>query len=141
MDEQKDSVTPVPLYLEEGKDIATVCYALMLFGVVFTPLVFVAVVLCYLKRSKVKGHWLYSHYAWQIKTIWVTLCVSAIAFSVFGIALVSAISARSDGGVSESILPAVLGVAFFLMMAAVFVWYVYRSGMGWYRLHKGRPPY
>jgi uncharacterized membrane protein len=43
----------------------------------------IAVILNYVKRSDVRGTWLDSHYAWQIRTFWYALLwlvVGAVAF-------------------------------------------------------------
>ena len=49
----------------------------------------IAVILNYVKRSEVRGTWLDSHYAWQIRTFWYALlwlAIGAVAFiTVLGI--------------------------------------------------------
>jgi len=123
--------------LDEAKDIATVGYVLMLVAIVFSPLILVAMILAYVKRSKVKGQWVYSHYGWQINTIWVALAASAVALVFFGIAATVAVTTRDQ---SDVLLPSILGIIGFVIMMITAVWYVYRAIFGLYRLHKGRPP-
>ena len=43
----------------------------------------IAVILNYLKRSEVRGTWLESHFAWQIRTFWFALLWLAIAGMMF----------------------------------------------------------
>jgi uncharacterized membrane protein len=42
-----------------------------------------AVILNYVKRSDVRGTWLDSHYAWQIRTFWYALLWLAVGFVLF----------------------------------------------------------
>lgn len=133
MNQAAEYPTPGPVELEEAKDIATVNYALMLLGVIFTPAAFVAMVLVYLKRSKVKGHWLYQHYAWQLKTLWTALFVSLVVLLLFFLVFTFAIASEN----ALAAVPAVLGA---LIIFGLAVWYFYRSVLGLYRLRKDRPP-
>lgn len=83
----------------------------------------IAVVLNYARRSDVRGTWLESHFAWQIRTFWfsllwvtVTLLIGApLTLVLIGIYLV------------------VLG------FAIVGLWVAYRVARGWLRLRSRLP--
>ncbi len=83
----------------------------------------IAVILNYVKRSDARGTWLESHFRWQIRTfwfglLWVTICVTFIV-ATLGI------------GVLVAWLP----------LAAVGLWFIYRTARGWLALARRRPMY
>lgn len=84
----------------------------------------IAVILNYVKRSDVRGTWLDSHFAWQIRTFWY-----AFGWSV-AIVLVSIVLLPLLG------LGIVTGIVGFLVLG---VWLVYRVARGWLALKDGRP--
>jgi len=116
-----------------------VIYALHGFGVLFgvltsalvvTSFLFslpsiVAVVMNYLRRGRVRGSYLESHFRWQIRTFW---------FALLWIAVAAVIS-----------VPLMLVVVGFLTlwMAAVVIgiWILYRVIRGWMRLSSRLPMY
>ena len=75
----------------------------------------VAVALNFIKRNKVQGTWLESHFNWQIKTTWITLAGFAISGLTFG-----------------------MGFGIFVLISVV-VWLVYRITVGWYALNDDKP--
>lgn len=79
----------------------------------------VAVIINYLKRGDVRGTWLDSHFAWQIRTfwygaLWVVLCLGFVVLTL-GIGL----------------------LVVWLPLLIVSVWFVYRIVRGWRRLARG----
>lgn len=80
-----------------------------------------AVVLNYVKRGEARGHWIDSHYRWQIRTFWYALLWVVVC------ALLAA---------------TVVGIPFALLaLAVVSIWLVYRIGRGWLRLRDRQPMY
>jgi uncharacterized membrane protein len=78
-----------------------------------------AVILNYLKRSKVKGSFLESHFRWQIRTFW-------FAFMWIGVGLMLALSL-----VGIFLAWVVVGIA--------GLWVLYRVARGWLRLLDREP--
>lgn len=78
----------------------------------------IAVILNYVKRSEVRGTWLDSHYAWQLRTFWFAalwlLVAGALAITLIGI-------------------PAAILVIF-----VTGIWVLYRVIRGWLALADGR---
>jgi uncharacterized membrane protein len=74
----------------------------------------IAVILNYVKRSEVRGTWLDTHFAWQIRTFWFALlwlAVGAVAFiTVVGIPVA------------------------FVLWIATGIWVLYRIIRGWLAL-------
>lgn len=74
----------------------------------------IAVILNYVKRSEVRGTWLDTHFAWQIRTFWFALlwlAVGAVAFiTVVGIPIA------------------------FVLWIATGIWVLYRIIRGWLAL-------
>ena len=85
----------------------------------------VAGIMNYVRRSRVRGTYLESHFRWQIRTFWFALLWMAVA------ALVS--------------LPLMLIIVGFvtLWLAAIIVgiWVLYRVARGWARLSSRQPMY
>ena len=83
----------------------------------------IAVILNYVKRSKVRGTWLESHFRWQIRTfwyglLWISICLCFIIMT-FGLGILIA----------------------WLPIAIVSVWFIYRVVRGWLALNDGREMY
>ena len=79
----------------------------------------IAVIINYVKRDEVRGTWLDSHFAWQLRTFWYSLLWLFVIFLLF-ITLVGIIIA----------IPVGLGVG---------IWIVYRLVRGWMTLSQGKP--
>lgn len=83
----------------------------------------IAVILNYVKRGEVRGTWLESHFAWQIRTfwyglLWVCVCFLFIVMTLFIAMLIA-----------------------WLPLGIVALWFIYRIARGWIRLRDGRPMY
>jgi uncharacterized membrane protein len=83
----------------------------------------IAVVINYVKRRDVQGTWLESHFRWQIRTfwfgvLWVALCLVFVV-ATLGVGLLVA----------------------WLPLGLVGLWFIYRIGLGWWRLTERRPMY
>jgi uncharacterized membrane protein len=83
----------------------------------------IAVILNYVKRGDVRGTWLDSHFAWQIRTfwfglLWVALCVALVVLTL-GIGL----------------------IVVWLPLGIVTLWFIYRVVRGWVRLGARQPMY
>jgi uncharacterized membrane protein len=84
----------------------------------------IAVIVSYIYRGDARGTWLESHFGWAIRTFWWALAIAAI------VALVSLVLVPLFG----------LGIAtWFIGMALLGVWAIYRVARGWLRLN-GRQP-
>lgn len=116
-----DSINPYggrpPVANEEQRNLTMIIY--ILYGAaIFVGLTsIVAIVMNYIKRDDVRGTWLESHFDWQIKTFWWTLVWGVIgtilAFVVIG----------------------------FVILFALFVWYIYRIAKGLIYLNDRKPMY
>ena len=84
----------------------------------------IAVILNYVKRSDVRGTYLDSHFGWQIRTFWFALLWALVV------------------GVVSAPLVLLLGlgfVTFFVGIAIVGFWVLYRIVRGWLALGDGKP--
>ena len=78
-----------------------------------------AVILNYVKRDEVRGTWLETHFAWQLRTFW-------YAVLWFIVAVLLALT--------------LVGIVLAIPLALVLtVWIVYRVIRGWMTLGQGRP--
>lgn len=77
-----------------------------------------AIVMNYLRLSRVRGTWLATHFRWQLRSFWIAailiVCMSPLVFTIFLIPLVRAL--------------------FFV----VGFWATYRIARGWLALREGR---
>ena len=81
----------------------------------------VALIINYVKRSDVRGTWLESHFSWQIRTFWWVLAWAVII-----------------GLVSAPLTLVVIGFGtWFVGLALLGLWAVYRIARGWLRLKSG----
>ena len=79
----------------------------------------IAVILNYVKRSDVRGTWLDSHFAWQIRTFWYALLWLVI------------------GGI---LFATVVGIPFAVVLwLATGIWVLYRIIRGWLALSSRNP--
>ncbi len=112
--------------LAAEKQGVQVAYGLWAASYVFGPLLFAAVILCYVRRNDVRGSWLEAHYDWLIDTFWAGLL----------------------GGMVLGMSTVVLVLLFFplgIMMAMAVVlaalgWPIYRLVRGYTALGEGRAP-
>ena len=79
----------------------------------------IAVIINYIKRDEVRGTWLDSHFAWQVRTFWYALLWLFVLFLLV-ITLVGILLAIPLG-------------------FAVGIWIAYRIVRGWMNLSQGRP--
>ena len=116
-----------------------VIYALHGFGVLFgvltsamvvTSFLFslpsiVAVIMNYVRRERVRGTFLESHFRWQIRTFWFALLWIAIAAVL-----------------SVPLMLIVVGfITLWLAAVAIGAWVLYRVVRGWMRLSARQPMY
>jgi uncharacterized membrane protein len=103
---------------EQNKQITQVIYALYAGGFVTGGLTSIAaIILNYVKRDEVVGSMYESHFRWQMRTFWFGLLWSVVGW-----------------------ITAIIVVGF-LILAAVFIWTIYRIVVGWLRLSEGKPMY
>ena len=76
-----------------------------------------AVIINYVKREDVQGTWLASHFLWQIRTFWYGLLWSVIGA-----------------------ITLLIGVGM-IILAADFIWILYRIIKGWLRLNDKKEMY
>ncbi|MFN3565864.1 MAG: DUF4870 family protein [Burkholderiaceae bacterium] len=100
--------------IQKARNVALVVYVLYALSFLYGVTAVAGVVIAYIKRDDVRGTWLESHFAWQIRTFWWGLVWTAL-----GIVL------------------AIVGVGF-LILFAVWIWAIYRVVKGWLRLNDGR---
>ena len=108
-DMQKTSGDPVGSYFAPGGDNVKLVYILYLVSVVVGITVFVGIVLAYINRGEAAGTWAESHYTYQIRTFWIGILYSVI---------------------SALLMFVLIG---FLLIVAVFIWFVVRcvKGLQW----------
>jgi uncharacterized membrane protein len=83
----------------------------------------VAIIMNYVRRSEVRGTFLESHFRWQRRTFWFALAW------VIGITLLSL-----------PLFLVIVGFAtFWIGIAAIGAWVVYRVARGWLALRENRP--
>lgn len=100
--------------IRKTKNVALVVYVLYALSFLYGITAIAGVVIAYIKRDDVRGTWLESHFAWQIRTFW-----WGLVWTVAGVVL------------------AFVGVGF-LILLAVWIWAIYRVVKGWLRLNDGR---
>jgi uncharacterized membrane protein len=88
-------------------------------GFVFGLPSLLAVFLNWLKRGEVRGTWLDSHFAWQIRTFWFTL----LWLVVYGLLIIT-----------------IIGIPIaWILIALLGIWVGYRVIRGWLALSGARP--
>jgi uncharacterized membrane protein len=79
----------------------------------------IAVIINYVKRDEVRGTWLESHFAWQLRTFWY-----AVLWAIVMLALMITF----------------IGIPIaFALFVGVTIWVVYRIIRGWMALRQGVP--
>jgi uncharacterized membrane protein len=133
--------TPNTTIVADGSDITWthVIYALHAFGVVLgvatsaaivTSFVFglpsiVAVIMNYIRRGRVRGTFLESHFRWQIRTFWYALGWIVLATII-----------------SVPLMLVVVGfLTQWLAIVVIGLWVLYRVTRGWMRLASRQPMY
>ena len=96
------------------KNLTQLVYILQAISLVVGVTSIAGLILNYLKRVEVKGTFLESHFAWQMKTFW---------FALLGVIL---------GWLLAIVL---IG---FLILGAVGLWYIYRIVKGWLAFNDGK---
>lgn len=96
------------------KNLTQLVYILQAISLVVGVTAIAGLILNYLKRDEVKGTFLESHFAWQIKTFWYALI-----------------------GVVLGWLLAIILIGF-LILGAVGLWYIYRIVKGWLAFNDGK---
>lgn len=94
--------------------ITHVTYALYALGLLTGVFVVAGLIVAYIKRDDVVGTYLADHYSWLIRTFWWGLLWTTIGL-ILAFVLVG-----------------------FVVLAAVWVWWVYRIIKGWLRLTEKR---
>jgi uncharacterized membrane protein len=96
------------------KNLTQLVYILQAISLVVGVTSIAGLILNYLKRDEVKGTYLESHFAWQMKTFWFTL-LGVILGWLLAIVLIG-----------------------FLILGAVGLWYIYRIVKGWLAFNDGK---
>lgn len=102
---------------EPGKKVVLIVYILLAIGVFVGATFIAAVVVDYIKRDEAKGTWLESHFRWQIRTFWYGILWGAIGM-----------------------ITLLIGVGF-IILAADYIWIIYRIVKGMIYLNDGREMY
>lgn len=114
---QNNNTSTNPPSESAGVTLAHVNYLLLALGLLVGVTSFIAVIIAYIKRGDVRGHWLESHFRWQISTFWI-----ALIFSIIGGALT-------------------LILIGYLILLITWIWMIYRIVKGWLRLVEHRAVY
>jgi uncharacterized membrane protein len=107
--------SPEPDAHRELRDMASLVYALYAASILVGITLIGGVVVAYLKRDEAAGTWLESHYRWQIRTFWWSVCWAALG------------------------LATTLILVGFVVLFATAVWFIYRVAKGWLALREGKP--
>jgi len=99
---------------ESTVQITHITYALYALGMVTGIFAIAGLIVAYIKRDDAVGTYLASHYSWLIRTFW-----WGVLWTTIGIIL------------------AIVAVGF-IVLAVVWVWWVYRIIKGWLRLTEKR---
>lgn len=85
----------------------------------------VAVVMNYARRAEARDTWLESHFRWQIRTFWFGLLLSIVVLAL-----------------SLPLMLVLIGFAtWWLGLALIGLWLIYRIARGWMALRDRRPMY
>jgi len=118
MNEKSRVVSEAGVQEEQSlKTITTVVYALQAASFFIGFSFIAAVIVNYIKLPQVADTWLESHFRWQIRTFWFS-----VLWSIIGSVLV-------------------LVLIGYLVLAAVFLWVIYRIARGWINLSQGKAMY
>jgi uncharacterized membrane protein len=95
--------------------LATIVYALQAASFFVGLTLFAGVIINYVRRDDARGTWVESHFRWQIRTFWFTLCWLALGALTFFV---------------------LIG---WLILGAASLWLIYRVVKGWLYLNEKRP--
>ncbi|MEH6468774.1 MAG: hypothetical protein V7725_04085 [Porticoccus sp.] len=112
--EQTNNGSSKPEPDDNLKNLTQLVYILQAISLVVGVTSIAGLILNYLKRDEVKGTYLESHFAWQIKTFWLAL-LGVILGWLLAIVLIG-----------------------FLILGAVGLWYIYRIVKGWLAFNDGK---
>ncbi|RPJ79731.1 MAG: hypothetical protein EHM13_13115 [Acidobacteria bacterium] len=108
-----------------GVALGVATSALIVTSFLFSLPSIIAVVMNYVRRSRVRGTYLASHFRWQIRTFWYALLWMAVATLI-----------------SVPLMLVIVGfLTLWLAIAVVGVWVLYRVVRGWLRLSSELPMY
>lgn len=108
---------PSSVTLQSARTVAIFVYALQVASFFVGITSIVGVIVNYVKLDDVRGTWIESHFRWQIRTFWYSLLWTIV------------------GAITVYII---IG---WLVLAALFVWMIYRIVKGWMYLNDGREMY
>ena len=80
----------------------------------------IAVILNYVKRGEVRGTYLESHFRWQIRTFWYTILWGLVALLLLALTIIGLL-------------------IFWLPIAVLGIWVIYRIVRGWLALKDAKP--
>ena len=106
--------SPDPSPNEGTVQITHITYALYALGLVTGIFAIAGLIVAYIKRDDAAGTYLASHYSWVIRTFWWGLLWTCIG-----------------------LILAIVAVGF-VVLAVVWIWWVYRIIKGWLRLTEKR---
>ncbi len=102
---------------DKAKNIAAFVYALYAASLLVGVTTIVGIIVAHIKREDAAGTWLESHFRWQMRTFWFGLAWAALGALLYVI---------------------VIG---WVVLAAVYFWFIYRIVKGWLRLYEDKPMY
>ena len=120
---------------DPNRSLTLVLYILYIVAIFSAgPLVVIALIINYIKRSSVKGTIFESHFTWQIRTFWWYLIWNVIAFVPFIFLFYTGQNPELFAGVA-------LGASAFciVVVGLAWVWIVYRALRGIITLNDNRP--
>ena len=100
-----------------AKSAAQLVYILQAVGFFIGFTWIAAVIVNYVRLDEARGTWVESHFRWQIRTFWFGLLWGAI------------------GGITSLVFVG------FVILAANYVWLIYRVVKGWLRFSEGKTMY
>lgn len=112
--------------LAQDKQNVQIAYGLYAGSYLFGPLVFVALIMCYMKRGSIRHTWLDAHYDWMIDTFWMSLGGTL----VLGLATVMMMLVFAPVGF----------LSLLLVVLAAMAWPIYRLVVGYTALTNNRIP-
>lgn len=106
------------------KQMAFVGYGLLALSLLIPIACIATVILAYIQLGSSRGHWVETHYRWQIKTFWIALVAVLVGFILVPLGIFSTIG---------SLFVITLPLVFF----GVVIWFIYRFMKGFILLSRG----
>ena len=106
--------------------IATIVYVLYLAGIASGVPIVIGIILAYANRKEAVD-WVGTHYQFQIRTFWIVLLYSSIAFILFVSLTAILIGPYNITSVVNLIIPPVFGLITGLL---ILIWFVVRNFQG-----------